>query len=163
MKTLKQVMWLVTASFLVLACGKPAEPVSTFDLEKAKAGIAEANQKLMSSFNEGDSVGFVSLYHSQAIVMPDNDEPVTGDKMLPAISGAIKMGLQLKFRTNDVWGNADVVVEEGTFEMTDKAGTNLDHGKYIVLWKEEAGQWKIFRDIWNSNVPPPAPPDVTAK
>ena len=26
---------------------------------------------------------------------------------------------------------------------------------YIVVWKEEKGNWKMYRDIWNSD--PPAP------
>ena len=163
MKTLKKITALIALALALAGCNKPAEPVSTFDLEKVKTGIAEINQKLMSSFNGGDSIAFASLYHSQAIVMPDNDEQVTADKMVSAINDATKMGMQLKVQTSNVWGDADLVVEEGTFEMTDKAGTHMDHGKYIVLWKEENGQWKIFRDIWNSSMPMQPPAAETKK
>jgi ketosteroid isomerase-like protein len=31
----------------------------------------------------------------------------------------------------------------------------LDKGKYIVIWKQEDGQWKLHRDIFNSSMPPP--------
>lgn len=64
----------------------------------------------------------------------------------------------LKLTTSSVWGDADLVVEEGGYEMTDKSGTHIDHGKYIVLWKEENGQWKLYRDIWNSSMPMAPPP-----
>ncbi len=31
--------------------------------------------------------------------------------------------------------------------------TALDAGKFIVVWKQEAGQWKLHRDIFNSSMP----------
>jgi hypothetical protein len=27
----------------------------------------------------------------------------------------------------------------------------IDSGKYVVVWKQERCQWKLYRDIWNSN------------
>ena len=30
----------------------------------------------------------------------------------------------------------------------------MDSGKFIVIWKQEGGQWKLHRDIWNSSMPP---------
>jgi ketosteroid isomerase-like protein len=141
---------------LIAACTKPAEPVSTFDLEKAKAGINEANQKFMAGVSSGDSAGVAALYHSQAILSPSNSDAISGADKLSSFFGGAK-GLALKLQTSDIWGNADVVVEEGTYEMADQNGAHLDHGKYIVLWKEENGQWKLYRDIWNSNMPLPQP------
>jgi ketosteroid isomerase-like protein len=35
-----------------------------------------------------------------------------------------------------------------------KDGAELDHGKYVVIWKKEAGGWKLHRDIWNSSQAP---------
>jgi ketosteroid isomerase-like protein len=34
------------------------------------------------------------------------------------------------------------------------AGDNdVDKGKYVLIWKREAGQWRIHRDIVNSSRP----------
>ena len=60
----------------------------------------------------------------------------------------------LNITTTDVWGTADFVAEEGTLSMLDKAGKEIDKGKYIALWKMEDGKWKIFRDCFNSDNPP---------
>jgi ketosteroid isomerase-like protein len=31
-----------------------------------------------------------------------------------------------------------------------------DKGKFVVVWKRQAdGSWKIVRDVYNSDVPPP--------
>jgi ketosteroid isomerase-like protein len=32
-------------------------------------------------------------------------------------------------------------------------GTEADRGKYIVIWKNQGGLWKLHRDIWNSSKP----------
>lgn len=157
MKTLRSIA-LLLALFVAGACTKPAGPTATFDIEKAKVAIAEVNQKLMDAVTAGDSSAFASMYHSQALVMPANDEAVSGtDKIASSAGGLVRMGMLLKLTTSSVWGNADLVVEEGGYEMTDKSGAHIDHGKYIVLWKEEGGQWKLYRDIWNSSMPMPLP------
>jgi ketosteroid isomerase-like protein len=56
--------------------------------------------------------------------------------------------------TVEVWGNEALVAEEGTYTLMDKAGKEIDKGKYIVLWKMEDGKWKLFRDCFNSDLPP---------
>jgi ketosteroid isomerase-like protein len=33
----------------------------------------------------------------------------------------------------------------------DKGGQVIDHGKYIVVWRREKGQWKLHRDMYSSN------------
>jgi ketosteroid isomerase-like protein len=30
-----------------------------------------------------------------------------------------------------------------------------DKGKYIVVYKKDGDKWKLYRDIWNSDNPPP--------
>ncbi len=73
------------------------------------------------------------------------------------MSGFFKMGMTgLALQSSEVWGNADVVIVGGTFDVMGKSGS-LDKGKYIELWKEENGEWKLFRDIWNSSIPMPPP------
>jgi ketosteroid isomerase-like protein len=39
--------------------------------------------------------------------------------------------------------------------MQAEGGQVIDNGKYVVLWRREAGQWKLHRDIWNSSQPAP--------
>jgi ketosteroid isomerase-like protein len=42
--------------------------------------------------------------------------------------------------------------------MTDKDGKEIDRGKALELWKMEDGKWKLFRDIFNSDLPCMPPP-----
>jgi len=66
-------------------------------------------------------------------------------------AGANKLGLI----TTGLWGDEEMVVEEGEYTFRDKDGNQLDKGKYIVLWKPEDGKWKLFRDCYNSDLPLP--------
>ena len=34
---------------------------------------------------------------------------------------------------------------------------SVDNGKFIAIWKQEDGKWKLFREIWNTNNAPPVP------
>ena len=59
----------------------------------------------------------------------------------------------IQLTTLEVWGNETSITEEGLFDFKSKEGIALDKGKYIVVWVNENGKWKIHRDIFNSNLP----------
>ena len=130
-------MQLLVLAVVITACNRPA-PISTFDLEKAKGAILEANQKFMDAVSKADSAGTAVLYHSQAIIMAPNFESVVGaDKIISFFGGAMKMGItSTKLRSDSIWGNEDNLIEEGSYEIGDKNGTSVDKGKYIVIWKK---------------------------
>ncbi len=52
----------------------------------------------------------------------------------------------------EVEGHGDTAIEVSKFKMKDTNGNELDHGKYIVIWKQEDGAWKLHYDIWNSSL-----------
>jgi hypothetical protein len=45
----------------------------------------------------------------------------------------------------------------GTFKILDKGGKVIDRGKYIEIWKWVREQWGLYRDIWNTSLPPSEP------
>ena len=69
------------------------------------------------------------------------------------------MGVRnIKITTEEVSGGSEAVAEIGTYEMFGDKNVSLDKGKFIVVWKQENGKWKMHRDVWNSDMPPPPPP-----
>ena len=42
--------------------------------------------------------------------------------------------------------------EVGRFVTETADGDHIDHGKYVVIWKRIEGEWKLHRDIFNSNM-----------
>jgi ketosteroid isomerase-like protein len=72
-------------------------------------------------------------------------------------NGGYAMGVRnIQLTTDEVMGGAEAVAETGKYAMLDSAGNTLEKGKFIVLWKEENGVWKMHRDVWNSDDAPPA-------
>jgi hypothetical protein len=55
----------------------------------------------------------------------------------------------------EVWGNEEMMTVEQEWKFTDKKGKIIDRGKSLELWKIEDGEWKIFRDCFNSDLPMP--------
>lgn len=136
---------------------KPKEqevPVSEFNLETAKAEIEEANKNFMELVAAGDSVGLANLYTTDAKFMSAGAPSVVGRANIQgAMSGIVQSGITgVDLRLENVYGNEDLIAEEG--ELTLFAGEQaVGVEKYIVLWKKEDGRWKLFRDIFNSNLP----------
>jgi len=154
-------------SVLFISCGEKAsesgtntateEKMKPFDLAAAKKSIEDANAAFGNFIKQGDSVGVTNLYAADAKVMGANMSAVTGKAAIQStFAGFINSGVAgVKLTTIDIWGTESLVSEEGTYSLTDKSGKELDHGKYIVLWKMEDSKWKLFRDCWNSDLPCP--------
>ena len=102
----------------------------------------------------------VSTYSQELFVMtePASNMPAKsfGIRNMNAFwGGMINSGISaITLKTVEVWGNDDLITEEGLLEIITKDKVVVvDKGKYIVLWKKEDGKWKMHRDISNSNLP----------
>ena len=134
------------------------ESGAAFDSTTAKKEIEAANSEFMALVSKGDSVGLANCYAIDAKLMGPNEPAVIGRKNIQTgMAGIIKSGVaKADLRAIDVWGIGDLLAEEGELTLFDKAGMQLDKGKYIVLWKKEDGKWKLFRDLFNSDLPAPS-------
>jgi ketosteroid isomerase-like protein len=47
-------------------------------------------------------------------------------------------------------------IEVSKYTLQGEGDQVLDTGKYVVIWKQEDGQWKLHCDIFNSSMPAPA-------
>ena len=159
MKTIKQLVFFVAGCLLMVSCNK-TEPVAPFDIEKVKAGITATNQKFMDAMGRGDSLAIASCYHSEGMILAPNAEPISGnDNIISYTSGGIKWGITgIVVKSTEVWGNEENAYEVGTYELLGKDKTTIDKGKYLVVWKQENGEWKLYRDMYSSNMPLPESP-----
>lgn len=108
----------------------------------------------MASFAKGDSAGVAGLYATDAKLMfPQAPSFVGRAAIQTAVSGIIKSGVtKLNFETKEVFGNEDLLAEEGEVTIYVK-DVVVGVDKYIVLWKKEEGKWKMFRDMSSPNAP----------
>lgn len=133
---------------------------SDFDLAAARKTIDSTNAVFSGLVTKQDSVGLAAMYTSDAKLMGANMAAASGRAAIQSAFAGLFAAygpVELKLTTVDVWGNNEMIAEEGTTAMTLK-GKEIDRGKYIVLWKMEDGKWKLFRDCFNSDLPLAAPP-----
>jgi uncharacterized protein (TIGR02246 family) len=123
--------------------------------ENARAAIEAANQKFSAAFAKKDAAQLASMYSSNAMALPPNGDIARGREAIQQLwDGAIKSGVaELILTTAEVEAHGDTAHEVGTYLMRSPGGKQADHGKYIVVWKREQGQWKLHRDIWNTSTP----------
>ncbi|TGE21664.1 DUF4440 domain-containing protein [Hymenobacter aquaticus] len=117
--------------------------------------IRHANDTFEASFARGDAAGIANLYTSTAVLLPTGMEPIQDAAGIQAFwQGAMGMGVkQVKLKTRDIEELEETAIELGTYTLLDAAGQQLDQGKYLVVWKEQQGQWRLHQDIWNTNLP----------
>jgi len=165
MKKLSNFMIVITTIILLAACNSATENKTSgtaetketaFDLTAARSAIDAANAKFIDGLKKGDSTAIAALYADDAVVMPPNMEAVSGAGIVGVWGAAIRMGVKdAKFMTDDVSGNAELVAETARYELYGSDNKLLDKGKYVVVWKPVNGNWKLYRDIWNSSMPAP--------
>ncbi len=97
-----------------------------------------------------------ALYAADGQVMPAGSEPVKGREAIQKFwQGAIDSGVAaVELKTLEVFGRSPTVTEVGQYELRDAAGKVLDHGKYIVVWRLESGNWRLLRDMFSTSAAP---------
>jgi uncharacterized protein (TIGR02246 family) len=141
-----------TVAFLACLCLTPAAYANG-----VRTAIEAANAKFSAAAAKGDGAALAAMYATDAQVMPAGSDPIRGtDAIQKFWQGALDSGVAaVALKTIDVFGQSPTATEVGEYELRDKAGKVLDHGKYIVVWRHADGMWKLLRDMFSTNVPPP--------
>lgn len=121
-------------------------------VEKA---IKEANKALTGAIAQGDAAAAAACYTKDALLMAPNAKPMKGHTAIRKFwQGASEMGIKsATLRTAEVEAHGTTAIERGSVTLKGARNKTLDTGKYVVIWKKEGKQWKLHRDIFNSNNP----------
>jgi ketosteroid isomerase-like protein len=136
---------------------KEAKP--TFDLAKAKKELEATNQKISDYFAKGDAAGLASVYSSDGYMMPEKSSIVAGrENIMKAWSefmnstkaGGIEIG-GIEITIKELIGDQHFLTDIGEFVFISKSGAKFWKGKYIEVWKNENGKWKVHREMTNAS------------
>ena len=143
----------VCAAVIAAAIGCIARPVQADEVQSA---IEAADAQFSAAAARGDSAGLAALYAADAQVLPAGSEPIRGrDAIGKFWQGALDSGIaEIGLKTVEVFGRGSTAAEVGQYALRDKSGKEIDHGKYIVIWRHEGGKWRLLRDMFSTNVPP---------
>jgi ketosteroid isomerase-like protein len=89
--------------------------------------------------------------------MPPNADLVTGKQEIQnAMQGFVDAGINgIILESTEIEGIGNMAFEVGKYTLSVDENI-IDNGKYIVIWKKVGEDWKLHRDIFNSNMPLPA-------
>ena len=149
---------LLAISALLLAVSVSAQ-TSTGDAEKS---IKQAEAAFATAMRTNDIDSLMNAYGAEAMFMPPNLPPAHGQSAIRAAwTGFLGQfaSTDITLTSDDVQRSGDLAVETGRYlvHVVPKGTTTsvTDSGKYVVVWKKMDDRWKIYRDIFNSDLPVP--------
>lgn len=88
-------------------------------------------------------------------MMPPGQEVVMGrEPIMEHMKKMKQRGINhIKLTTNELYPHKGYALEVGSYQIYVSDNQQVDHGKYMVYWKKSDGEWRIYRDIWNSSRP----------
>ena len=124
-----------------------------------RPAIEAANKQFMEIFRRGDAAGVARLYTADGEALPPNSDAIRGTQALEAFWKQIMtLGLEgVTLQTVEVDVQGSTAIETGRYTLTLPGGAVADQGKYLVVWKNEGGSWRLHRDIWATSQPAAAP------
>lgn len=146
----------------------PAAP-ATAPAEVDEEAVTEAVEAIWDEYEasllDGDADRWIAQWMEEGVQMPPNMPPRVGrETIYEAVSGFLTDFEYTEFviDNEDVEVNGDLAFAWGTYAATFQAKDDGEpmqvEGKYMTILRQQAdGSWKIYRDIFNSSVPPAAP------
>ena len=153
---------VLLAACLAGACGgsaptpAPAERMP-FDLEATRRLIAQQNERFTAAHVAGDVATIDAMFAPDAKSFPPGAAAVIGLPALHAFTVEyLKAGVtEFREETTDFYGNAEYVVDGGTYVVTYGPAHVTERGKYLNVWTQVNGRWKIKANMWNTDAPAP--------
>jgi ketosteroid isomerase-like protein len=119
---------------------------SEVDITILEKNIESRLREYEGYLKNGDSISLGNMYTEDAEIIPsavgrENITKVFGSMIRDSITGS-------SFKTTKLWGNDQLLVEDGTGTWYHTNGTAVGSGRYLLVWKKDDGEWKILRDTW---------------
>lgn len=148
-------IWSFVAGFY--SCSNPG----TLGLSDSdKAAISKATTEINQAFNRTkDFKAYVNDYYSEdATILYPNSVAIKGRQGILAFLSTYGTDINVLPTLINIEGRGDLAYVIGNVKMESNNGTEMDHGKYVEIWKKQKdGRWQVVVDIFNTSVPVPEP------
>lgn len=123
------------------------------EINVAKKKIQMQIEAYVDALGKSDSIALGNLYTIDARILNHGSPSTIGRPEIIKVYGEmIRDGITgSSFNMTGLWGNNNLIVEEGTGYFSLSNGKVVSKGRYLIVWKKEKGQWKIFRDTFFSD------------
>jgi ketosteroid isomerase-like protein len=152
----KIILSLISIVLLVTSFTSCTNSGSSVLSEADKTAISRATTDINQAFNATkDYKAYANAYYAEdATVLYPNSEAVIGrDAIIIALSN-FGTTMNVYPTIKDINGKDDLAYVYGTVKMETDAKVELDHGKYLEIWKKQKdGRWQVIYDIYNTSLP----------
>jgi uncharacterized protein (TIGR02246 family) len=118
----------------------------------ALEAIKRLNIEIGAIQTRGDARAMTEFYVDEAVLLPPNAQPIKGKPAIfEFLSTVLPNVAHFTSETKEVEVvRPDVLVEQGVYRtVTRNPDAAVLTGKYLVLWREVGGIWKITHDMWS--------------
>ena len=120
---------------------------TTVNVQTMRTVFEEIDRQFARDIAAGDSAAVAAHYTKDARL-----GSLHGNEILSFWGRYIRRSKEqntrnIRYIITGLSGDGEYFVELGRYEILDNSDTVLSKGKYVVVWKQENGEWKIYRDI----------------
>lgn len=129
--------------------------IAEFDIHTAKSKIQEKTNHFTEAHITKDTAYLNNSFTDDARVFPPNSEMVIGKKAISQLNTDwVNYGIyEFTEASTSFYGNEEYLIDEGNYHLQYGDDRIIDSGKYINIWKNVNGEWKIYSNIWNTSLP----------
>ena len=151
MKKIHSIGKLILVLVFILCCNKNSFAQSAdqpaVDSQKAKMIVSSIIKQFAEYYLQGDSVALAAMYTKDASL-----GSVEGKDIPSAIGSMIRSSIKnnsrnITYRSTSISMDGEFIIEVGIAEAKDDRGNQKWISKYLVVYKQENGAWKLYRDI----------------
>lgn len=127
---------------------------TTSSNEEVRMEIEDAYRDFAQNLKDGNAAGIVAHYTEDAKFYPPNGGLATGKQEISRVfDGFIEQGLTIDLEIKELEVFDEVAYEYGIATIMNQQGNELGQNEYVVLWKRDGDEWKIYRDFIKDKVP----------
>jgi len=127
-----------------------------------KAKFNELNKKFSQMMLDNDLEGMLKYYADNAISLPSYQPMLRGHDAMRESHKKQHEQSDMKITAfaltvTDVIAEGNMAIEIGTYTISmtmPEMGEINDYGKYMNVWENQDGDWKLRADMWNTDMNP---------
>ena len=149
----------VTIAALALTVGVGACATGAQEEGFTRADQDTIRQKaadLEAAFNAKEIDKVVAHYADNSVFMPPNVPRIRGQEPLRDFyNDLVGKGASLDLQPEEISGHGPLAFETGSYSINYNDGVSRDRGKYLRVLRNTAGNWRVEKTIWSSDLPVP--------
>lgn len=121
------------------------ENSTQFDLAGATAIIEKRSKEFEQALTVGDSIAVGEIYTVDTKIIPYLNGR---NEIIEAAGSMIRHHQTLQLTIKNLWGDENIIIEDAWVEFYNSDGEVTSQGDVLLVWKNDGGKWRIFRDVY---------------